>query len=227
VLFALDPNTGVEQVLHAFGGSPDGANPRSTLIDVKGTLYGTTPSGGVYNDGTVFSFDLATGEEKIVYSFCSEQNCTDGETPLAGVTNVKGNLYGTTYLGGAFGHGMVFALDADTGTEMVLFSFSCGSRKCRGGSQPYGGLIDVSGILYGTTQYGGNTGCRNFGCGIVFSLDPNTATEQVLHGFCPKLNCSEDGYWPGSDLLAVKNKLYGTTFFGGANDVGVVFEVGR
>ena len=44
-----------ETVLHSFAGAPDGAYPDASLIDVKGTLYGTTDSGGSYGDGTVFA----------------------------------------------------------------------------------------------------------------------------------------------------------------------------
>jgi uncharacterized repeat protein (TIGR03803 family) len=74
-----------------------------------------------------------------------------------------GNLYGTASGGGAFGWGNVFKLD-NTGTETVLYSFTGGSD----GSCPMSGLIlDLSGNLYGTTEFGGASGA-----GVVFKLTP-------------------------------------------------------
>jgi uncharacterized repeat protein (TIGR03803 family) len=63
----------------------------------------------------------------VLYSFCSVANCTDGADPTAGlIADGAGNLYGTTYLGGADGDGVVFKL-APNGTETVLYSFTGGS----------------------------------------------------------------------------------------------------
>jgi len=81
------------------------------LIEVKGTLYGTTLSGGTGCDGagcgTVFSLDPNTGAETVLYAF---QGGTDGSGPNA-VIDVKGTLYGTTVGGGAYGYGTLFALE--------------------------------------------------------------------------------------------------------------------
>jgi hypothetical protein len=52
------------------------------------------------------------GKEKVIYSFCGQQNCTDGEYPEAGLIDVKGTLYGTTQGGGARASGTAFALKA-------------------------------------------------------------------------------------------------------------------
>ena len=76
---------------------------------------GQTAQGGVggcgsYGCGTVFSLDPNTGAEKVLHSFCSQQNCTDGQSPYAGLIDVNGVLFGTTYGGGAYGFGTVFAL---------------------------------------------------------------------------------------------------------------------
>lgn len=99
----------------------DGAGPGSSLIDVKGTLYGTTQNGGTpivacpSGCGTVFEVDLATGAGKGLYAFCSQKVCKDGEYP-AGLIYVKGVFYGRTLEGGSFGRhcdfgcGTVFTL---------------------------------------------------------------------------------------------------------------------
>jgi uncharacterized repeat protein (TIGR03803 family) len=83
------------QVLYRFKRS-HGANPWAGLIDVNGTLYGTTQEGGEYGDGTVYSVSLA-GTEKVVHSFLGY---SDGAFPHSGLLNVNGTLYGTTSSGG-------------------------------------------------------------------------------------------------------------------------------
>ena len=105
--FALDPSTGAEKVLYSFcqqQNCPDGMYPTVSLIDVSGTLYGTTQTGGNGNDsenGTAFALDRKTGTETVLYDFCSQKNCTDGEQPRASLIAVNGTLYGTTLSGGA------------------------------------------------------------------------------------------------------------------------------
>jgi uncharacterized repeat protein (TIGR03803 family) len=110
-----DPATGTETVLHSFGSSPDGTYPLASLVDVKGKLYGTTSEGGanctdIGGCGTAFAIRPKSGAEKVLYSFCSETDCTDGEIPKASLIDVKGALYGTAYSGGAYGYGAAFAI---------------------------------------------------------------------------------------------------------------------
>jgi uncharacterized repeat protein (TIGR03803 family) len=102
--------SGTEKVLHNFGSGTDGSGPAASLIDVNGTLYGTTHLGGAGSRcslgcGTVFSI-TTSGTEKVLHSF----DGTDGNGPEASLIDVKGTLYGTTENGGAQGWGTVFAL---------------------------------------------------------------------------------------------------------------------
>ncbi len=83
--------------MHAFTGNPDGAVPRS-LLNVNGTLYGTTVDGGTANYGTVYSI-TPSGTETVLYSFKGPPD--DGTFP-ADLTYVNGKLYGTTAHGGTF-----------------------------------------------------------------------------------------------------------------------------
>jgi uncharacterized repeat protein (TIGR03803 family) len=71
-------------------GSGDGANPQAGLLDVKGTFYGTTESGGPNGFGTVFAI-APSGTESVLHYFGSSSG--DGTFPQAGLTNVKGTLY--------------------------------------------------------------------------------------------------------------------------------------
>jgi uncharacterized repeat protein (TIGR03803 family) len=118
-VFKLD-STGHETVLYSFCSSAnctDGANPFAGVIqDAAGNLYGTTSNGGANNRGVVFKVDN-TGNETVLYSFCSVSGCTDGRNPLAGVIqDAAGDLYGTTEYGGVnFNSGTVFKLATSSG----------------------------------------------------------------------------------------------------------------
>ena len=146
------------KILHAFSGSPDGANPTANLIqDASGNLYGTTFSGGASKQGTVFKLDT-TGTETVLYSFTGKP---DGANPLGGVViDAAGNLYGTTLYGGTANSGTVFEVDT-AGTETVLLSFGGGA-----GASPSAGLVqDATGNLYGTTYNGGGGGWHGIQAG--------------------------------------------------------------
>jgi uncharacterized repeat protein (TIGR03803 family) len=194
--------TGKERVLHIFGrGGSDGEYPEASLIDVGGTLYGTTEQGGKYGGGTVFSIST-TGKEHVLYSFNGKPNGLEPDTSLV---DVNGTLYGTTSLGGNDNvHGTIFRITT-TGTEHVLYSF----RDSHDGSDPEAGLLDVNGTLYGTTAEGGK------GHGTLFSVTTSGA-EHVLHNFTGR----PDGDDPRADLIEVKGNLYGTTQDGGAYGSG-------
>jgi uncharacterized repeat protein (TIGR03803 family) len=176
-VFATNPKTGQESVVHAFG-SADGSTPDASLIAVKGILYGTTGGGGAHNGGTVFSLDPMTGTETVIYSFCKEQDCTDGQAPAASLIDVNGTLYGTTIAGGAnncgiYNCGTVFSLNLTTGTETVLYSF-CSLQNCTDGLLPQASLIDIGGKLFGTTPYVTMDRCEEpdgYCGGVVFSLE--------------------------------------------------------
>jgi uncharacterized repeat protein (TIGR03803 family) len=156
-------SSGTETLLHSFGGEGDGQSPAAPVtFDANGNLYGTTPVGGAYGAGTVFSVATTTKAEKVIYSFGSVAN--DGNGPYAGVIfDSSGNLYGTTSMGGAFNAGIVYALTS-SGTETILHSFGATGD----GSVPYSGLIrDSKGNLYGTTSGGGK-----YGMGTIFKVTP-------------------------------------------------------
>jgi uncharacterized repeat protein (TIGR03803 family) len=209
-VFSIAPG-GAETVLHSFGGFSDGGLPYAPLIDVNGTLYGTTTIGGQSDCafgngscGTAFSITTA-GAEKVLHFFRGGE---DGAAPYAGLTDVGGTLYGTTAEGGD--HGTVFSITTD-GSEKVLHRF--GGKD--DGQAPFAGLLKVRGALYGTTEVGGD-----YGGGTVFSITMK-GTEKVLHSF----GYGADGAHPLAPLIDVNGTLYGTTFSGGANSCGTVFSI--
>jgi uncharacterized repeat protein (TIGR03803 family) len=104
-VFRIRPS-GEEKVLYSFQGGSDGSLPSAALIlDPKRNLFGTTNLGGASGYGTVFRIS-PSGEEKVLYSFIGG---ADGAHPTAAlVRDARGNLYGTTFAGGASGLGTVF-----------------------------------------------------------------------------------------------------------------------
>ncbi len=213
-----------EEVLYSFGGSGDGVSPYAGLvIDASGNLYGTTISGGAFANGTVFELVYSSGTytERVLYSFGVTP---DGVDPQAGLAlDASGNLYGTTYGGGAFSHGTVFELVNSSGnyTEKVLYNFTGTSGD---GANPLAGLvIDASGNLYGTTVAGGS-GCFA-GCGTAFELVnfSGTYTEKVLHTFGG--GTADAGQPQASLVMDASGNLYGTTYGGGTSGLGTVFEL--
>jgi uncharacterized repeat protein (TIGR03803 family) len=171
-------------------------------------------------------------QEEVLQSF-SYAGAT-GYSPFANlIFDSAGNLYGTTYEGGAGcsspGCGTVFELSPKAGggyAERVLHSF----RPTRDGENPVGGLVfDAAGNLYGTTSGGGA-----YGAGTVFELSPEASggwTEKILHNFNDN---GTDGSTPyGTLILDVSGNLYGTTVIGGngacSHDLtvgcGTVFEL--
>ncbi|MFY9884527.1 MAG: choice-of-anchor tandem repeat GloVer-containing protein [Candidatus Cybelea sp.] len=207
---------GKEKVLHSFGRGHDGSRPGAGLIDVDGTLYGTTSRGGVHNRGTVFSI-TTEGTEKVLHRF---RKGPDGHTPEAGLTYVRGTLYGTTSAGGTENDGTVFSITTG-GTEKVLHSFIGGTDV--DGYSPAARLINVKGTLYGTTSYGGSKTCNgsyDLGCGTVFSITTG-GTEKVLHTF----GKGTDGSKPFAGMTYKGGSLVGTTYLGGAYGYGTVFSL--
>jgi uncharacterized repeat protein (TIGR03803 family) len=165
-VFKLAPD-GTESVLYAFHGN-DGWLPADGLImDASGNLYGTSAAGGAGcggGCGTVFEV-APNGTEAVLYSFKGGKN---GNAPMGGVVmDGAGNLYGTTFAGGAGCHGYggcgtVFEL-APNGTETVLYTF----HPRHGRNSRAGLYLDSNGVLYGTTTEGGAH--KN---GVVFKVKP-------------------------------------------------------
>jgi uncharacterized repeat protein (TIGR03803 family) len=214
-IFRVSPSG--KEVFFSFNGANGGFPFAGLVRDAAGNLYGTTYVRGSgcppYGCGTVFKVS-SKGKETVLHNFTG---APDGNNPFAGlVLDSAGNLYGTTATGG-LGIGTVFKVDP-TGAETVLYSFTGGAD----GGLPFAGLVrDSSGNLYGTCSIGGT-----FGSGTVFKVD-STGTETVLYTFCSQSGCT-DGSEPYATLVRDSaGNLYGTTFGGGADDVGTVFKLDK
>jgi uncharacterized repeat protein (TIGR03803 family) len=222
-VFELSPNGNggwAQSVLYDFDISNGGNGSLAPLVfDQAGNLYGTTVNGGPYGCSCGMVFELSPNgqgwTEKALYSFSPYGG--DGEFPHAGVTfDSAGNLYGTTYYGGANGLGAVFELTPSPNgwSEQVIYSFT-GTPD---GANPYGGLVSYKGSLYGTTGAGGMEGA-----GSIFELTTSGGgwEETVIHSF----GIGKDGSTPiGVVTFDAKGKMYGTTYAGGKYGLGTVYR---
>ncbi len=229
VVFELSPKTKGKWAYHAlyfFKGGTDGVAPYGNIVfDAAGNLYGTTSAGGTYNQGTVFKLSPGSGNqwtETILYSFSGTDINGDGSMPRAGlIEDAKGNLYGTTYSGGATNNGAVFELSPNkdgSWSESILYSFLGGNSD---GAAPSAEVaFDANGNLYGTTSDGGD---KLFG--IVFKLSPATGggwDENMLYSFTGEnLAASRAPVWIDSN-----GAVYGTTC-GQFPNQGTVFELAK
>jgi uncharacterized repeat protein (TIGR03803 family) len=121
--------------------------------------------------------------------------------------------------GGIYGGGTVFQV-TPAGVHTVLYDFTGGAD----GGEPYKGVtLDTQGNLYGTAVTGGGGSCEG-GCGVAFKLSNSGGvwTQTVIHTFTG----GKDGSGPGSPVAIDKQgNVYGTTPTGGANGMGVVYQL--
>ena len=221
VIFEL-ASGGTESVLYTFQGKNDGFGPGSPLVfDNGGNLYGTAPDGGRYAHGVVFSLtpDGASWHFTVIHAFSGG---ADGSTGSLGslFVSAHGALYGVTELGGAHQAGIAYRMNHVGGSTWTFFPVYA-FKGSPDGANPYGGLIESGGKLYGTTYFGGASGN-----GTVFELTPQPGSygERLVYSF----KGGSDGRLPTSTLLAAGNgTLYGTTSMGGGTscDCGAVFSL--
>ena len=165
--------SGRERIVYRFRGSPsDGQNPIGALVAMNGELYGATWIGGSSRAcylGCRTIFQVSTyGQERVLYNF---NGVPDGENPEGALVNVGGALYGTTALGGtgtgcnrcgSNGRTCGTVFDVSTsGKERLLHRFR------RHGGGPGWPLVAGTGLIYGTTFYGGASSL-----GAVYRLEP-------------------------------------------------------
>jgi uncharacterized repeat protein (TIGR03803 family) len=219
-VYSIDLTTGQESMLHSFGAENDGASPYSGLINVSGTLYGTTVLGGnASNCGTVYRISL-TGDEHPLYSFSGSDGCN----PYSGLVARTGWLYGTTCCGGEnlgpTREGVVFKLNVSSRIEQVLHKF--GTAFGSDGSQPEAALRYVNRMFYGTASHGGRISRCTDGCGTIFRIDPSSGTQyKSLWAFYGDNN----GGNPTDQLLYTAGAFYGTTSTGGTKGFGNGFKL--
>ncbi len=200
-------------VLHVFDGL-DGSQSYTGLITNGTSLFGVTVLGGSANSGVVFKLALDGTKFSVLHHFTGP----DGDIPLGKLALVSVGgvqyLYGTTEKGGASGNGTLFRLTTGGKNFSVVHDFAGGV----GGSAPHSGVILLNGKLFGTTARGGSSNL-----GTVYKIKPDGTAFVVTHHFL-----GADGEDPELGTLKTDGtQLYGTTYFGGASNSGVVFKINQ
>ena len=211
VLFQYDPLISVYTRKLDFAGNSNGSYPRGSLIQATdGKLYGMTNQGGVNDLGVLFQFDPATSVYVKKLDFAGTTNGSSPQGSLIQATD--GKLYGMTGAGGANDLGVLFQFDPATSAYVKKFDFDFTN-----GSSPTGSLMQATdGKLYGMTYGGGPNGW-----GVLFQFDPTTSIYTKKLDFA---GISNGRYPKGSLMQATDGKLYGMTYYGGANTMGVLFQ---
>lgn len=209
-VFKITPK-GILSTLHSFDGT-DGSGPYSGLVQgTDGNFYGTTAYGGANNsctDGCGTIFKITTeGVLTTLHSF----DGTDGSSPNGLVQGIDGDLYGTTFGGGAESNGAVFKITTK-GTLTTLYSFSSTGAE---GSGPSGPLVQgADGSFYGTTFEDGA-----YFNGTIFKMSAKGALTTLL-----SFDLADGSQAIGGLVQGTDRNFYGTTQ-GGGMDFGTVFKI--
>lgn len=226
---APTPTGWVESILYSFTSGADGGQPYGGVtLDAEGNIYGTTVVGGSYagcpEDGCGVVFKLTkTGAgytQRVIHAFQGGE--ADGSGPGGPLSfDAEGNLYGMTPGGGAFGMGVLFQLaptPAGGWVETVIHHFT--GAQVGGSPSKARLLIDESGEIFAVGTVGGA-----FGVGMVFQLSPEAGggwTFRTLYSF----QGQPDGIFPYGGLVRdAEGSFYGTTYYGGSMDLGVVYKL--
>ncbi|HEU0208725.1 MAG TPA: choice-of-anchor tandem repeat GloVer-containing protein, partial [Candidatus Udaeobacter sp.] len=218
------PSGWVQNVLYSFTGGLDGGEPyKGVTIDREGNLYGTAVTGGSGSCeggcGVVYKLTNSGGTwtQTVIHAFTGGD---DGSGPGARVTlDQSGNVYGMTPTAGTYGVGTIYKLHPHGAsyTFQVIHTFTGGAD---GSSGSAGRMVLSHGRLYGAATTGGL-----YEAGVVFQLAPTTVGEwdfKTLYSF----RGQPDGSFPyGALLLGPSGRIYGTTYYGGTNGIGSVYEL--
>ncbi len=213
-VFRIKPDGSGFELLHSFAGSvSDGAGSYGELLLNNDTLYGMTYTGGLGDDGTIYSLKKdGTG-----YTQLHEFGFIDGKNPMGGLIMYNDTLYGTASGGGANLVGTIFKIAKDGTGFSVIHDFITDAGSMPTGSLtlvPAGFTSDGMDTFYGTTYWGGIT--NN---GVIFRIHTDGTTFNTQYEFTGDTL----GQHPRCTLTPAAGILLGTTYGGGANTYGVAF----
>jgi uncharacterized repeat protein (TIGR03803 family) len=247
-IYKVTPEGGFT-VLHTFPGGAGGSDLSGGLIQgVGGDFYGTTRAGGTPSNscpsgcGTIYKM-TATGVVTTIYSFCPQNYCPDGESPVGNLAQgPDGNFYGTAFYGGLYKAGTFFKITPN-GHFTLLYTFDFNSPQVLGGV-----ILATDGNFYGATYnslyrmtpqgaytllpnpgnvplppvqgndgnfYGITQEGGNSNEGNIFEMPLDGSTYSDLYTFT---GYPSDGSYPYNGLVQRTNgQFYGVTFTGGSS----------
>ncbi|HAA11268.1 MAG TPA: hypothetical protein DCE41_06020 [Cytophagales bacterium] len=205
-IYRFHPDSGVVEEVHSFDLFWDGNAPIGGLTMVNGLMWGTA-SNRVGNTGTVFVFDPASFQLKVVRYL----NEADGETPRGELLWYNDLLWGITSSGGSSDEGVIYTIDPSDSSFALVHEFD-GVL----GGRPIAGLSVVDDMIWGATTDGGATDD-----GVVFTLDPLDHTLSVIHEF----ESETTGATPYGTITSSNSRLWGTTFVGGDFSDGTLYSL--
>jgi len=158
-------------------------------------------------------------------AFLFQGTCPQGGRPDSLIQGSDGNFYGAAQdsMEGSSAPtgGTVFSV-SPTGTFKLLHTFLPGTNKTYpGGNLPGFVTEGPDGKLYGTTLFGGISGCNGYcGYGVLYRVNKDGSAFQILHKFCSQTNCA-DGANGSALVLGTDGNLYGLSTYGGDANCGV------
>ncbi len=208
VIFEWNPLTSNFLKKAEFNGTGNGANPFGSLMVANGKFYGMTYAGGEFNQGVIFEWDPTTN---FIIKRIDFPGASHGSNPYGSLTFNNGLFYGMTSKGGAYDNGVIFEWNPVTNVFNKKVDFNATTT----GSNPHSELCMFNGKFYGMTRSGGVNNV-----GVIFEWDP------VSNNFSKKIDFSTypKGANPGGSLTMLNGKFYGSTYYGGSQNKGVIFE---
>lgn len=167
VIFEWNPGTNIINKRIDFNGAANGSNPYGQLLMFNGKFYGLTSEGGEYSDGVLFEWEPATNTltNKVIFHQTPQNKM--GEQPRGSLAMYDGKLYGTTSMGGANYHGVIFEWSPSSNIYSKKIDLHWQSKGC----YPWGSLTLSNGKFYGMTSGGTMINAK----GVIFEWDPSIA----------------------------------------------------
>jgi uncharacterized repeat protein (TIGR03803 family) len=211
-VYEIAAGSSMIKTIGSFNGTNGSAPQGDVVLDSSGNLFGTTPSGGANEKGTIYEIVKGSNTIKTLFSF----DGAHGADPQGGLTmDGKGNIFGATLSGGASGGGVIFEIPHGSTTMKVLAGFEQPT-----GTNPYANLaVDSQGNIFGATIQG--AGAANDGA--VFELPAGSTKFQALATF----NGTNGSLAMGDVAVDANGNFFGATISGGSSTggPGVIYEV--